>query len=149
MRPMESGHFTRLSGDECRHLVRGHSVGRVVWLSGEGLQALPVTYVVSGERIYFRVDPESVLGELARSMRVLFEVDDIDVPTATGWSVVVRGRLEEVTSKDHELFERVVDLAEPWNVGGALDKRFYIRAQLENGATTGLVEVDNIKVVQP
>ncbi|MCB0771981.1 MAG: hypothetical protein KDB93_01255 [Flavobacteriales bacterium] len=42
-----------------------------------------------------------------------------------------------------------VDLAEPWNVGGALDKRFYIRAQLENGATTGLVEVDNIKVVQP
>lgn len=95
MRPMESGHFTRLSADECRHLVRGHSVGRVCWLSGEGLQALPVTYVVSGDRIYFRVDHESVLGELARSTRVIFEVDDIDVPTATGWNVVVRGEATE------------------------------------------------------
>ena len=111
MRPMESGHFTRLSGDECRHLVRGHSVGRVVWLSGEGLQALPVTYVVSGERIYFRVDPESVLGELARSMRVLFEVDDIDVPTATGWSVVVRGEATEAPALHQPI------LPTPWAPG--------------------------------
>ena len=93
---MESGHFTRLSGDECRHLVRSHSVGRVCWLSGEGLQALPVTYIVSGEQIYFRVDPSSALGELARGVRVVFEVDDIDVPTATGWSVLVRGEAAEV-----------------------------------------------------
>jgi hypothetical protein len=42
-----------------------------------------------------------------------------------------------------------IDLATPWNVPGALDKRFYIRAQLENGATTGHVEVDNIKLVRP
>lgn len=42
-----------------------------------------------------------------------------------------------------------VDLAEPWNAGGALDKRFYIKAELENGATTGVVEVDNIKLVRP
>lgn len=42
-----------------------------------------------------------------------------------------------------------VDLGEPWNTGGALDKRFYIKAQLENGATSGVVEVDNIKLVRP
>ncbi|MBP8824177.1 MAG: hypothetical protein KBH07_11075 [Flavobacteriales bacterium] len=42
-----------------------------------------------------------------------------------------------------------VDLAEPWNVPGALDKRFFIKAELENGATTGIVEVDNIKLVRP
>ena len=41
-----------------------------------------------------------------------------------------------------------IDMAEPWNVGGALDKRFYIQAALENGATTGTVEVDNIKLVR-
>ncbi|MEO7082384.1 MAG: hypothetical protein ABIY71_12695 [Flavobacteriales bacterium] len=42
-----------------------------------------------------------------------------------------------------------VDLAEPWSTPGALDKRFYIKAQLEDGATSGVVEVDNIKVVRP
>ncbi|MCB0913618.1 MAG: pyridoxamine 5'-phosphate oxidase family protein, partial [Propionibacteriaceae bacterium] len=72
---------------------------------------LPVTYVVSGERIYFRVDPESVLGELARSMRVLFEVDDIDVPTATGWSVVVRGEATEAPALHQPI------LPTPWAPG--------------------------------
>ncbi len=42
-----------------------------------------------------------------------------------------------------------VDLAEPWSAGGALDKRFYLKAQLANGATSGIVEVDNIKLVRP
>lgn len=40
-----------------------------------------------------------------------------------------------------------VDLAEPWNVPGALDKRIYLRAELENGALSGTIEVDNIKLV--
>src|SRR5690606_37829189 len=42
-----------------------------------------------------------------------------------------------------------VDLAEPWAVSGAMDKRFFIKAELENGATSGVVEVDNIKLVRP
>ena len=40
------------------------------------------------------------------------------------------------------------DMATPWNVSGAADKRFYIQASLE-GATTGIMELDNIKLVQP
>jgi nitroimidazol reductase NimA-like FMN-containing flavoprotein (pyridoxamine 5'-phosphate oxidase superfamily) len=107
---MDSGHLTRLSGDECRHLVRGHSVGRVCWLSGEGLQVLPVTYTVSGDRIWFRVDPGSVLGELAGPAEVVFEVDDIDLPTATGWSVLVRGEAAAHDADD-------VALPVPWAPG--------------------------------
>lgn len=42
-----------------------------------------------------------------------------------------------------------VEMAGPWNVSGALDKRFYIKAKLENGATSGVVDVDNIKLVRP
>lgn len=86
-----AGHFTRLSGDECRLLVHGHSIGRVAWVSATGLQVLPVTYTVIDELILFRTFPESVLGELAEPVEVAFEVDDIDVATATGWSVLVRG----------------------------------------------------------
>lgn len=88
---MDTGHFTRLSGDECGHLLRGHSVGRVSWASSKGPQVLPVNYVSSGGRIYFRTDPDSVMGELSGPMPVAFEVDDIDVTTATGWSVMVQG----------------------------------------------------------
>lgn len=86
-----AGHFTRLSGEECRLLVRGHSVGRVAWVAASGLQVLPVTYAVAGEQIVFRTGPDSVLGELTGPLQVAFEVDDIDVATATGWSVLVRG----------------------------------------------------------
>jgi nitroimidazol reductase NimA-like FMN-containing flavoprotein (pyridoxamine 5'-phosphate oxidase superfamily) len=107
---MDNGHFTRLSGDECRHLVRGHSVGRVCWLSDEGLQALPVSYVASDDLIYFRVDRGSVLGELSGPVQVAFEVDDIDVPTATGWSVLVRG---EAAASDAD----GVELLPPWAPG--------------------------------
>jgi nitroimidazol reductase NimA-like FMN-containing flavoprotein (pyridoxamine 5'-phosphate oxidase superfamily) len=88
---MDTGHFTRLSGDECGHLLRGHSVGRVSWASSRGLQVLPVSYVSSAGLIYFRTNPDSVMGELAGPVAVAFEVDDIDVSTATGWSVLVQG----------------------------------------------------------
>lgn len=111
MRAMDTGHFTRLSGEECRHLVRGHSVGRVCWLSGEDIEALPVTYVVKGEQICFRVDPASVMSELIGPVRVAFEVDDIDVPTATGWSVLVRGEASALHDPDS------VEVPAPWAPG--------------------------------
>ena len=107
-----AGHFTRLSGDECRLLVHGHSIGRVAWVSATGLQVLPVTYTVVGESILFRTFPESVLGELAGSQQVVFEVDDIDVATATGWSVLVRG--ESAAYSGEPLDSR---LLEPWAPG--------------------------------
>ena len=88
---MDTGHFTRLSGDECGHLLRSHSVGRVSWVSSTGIQVLPVSYAASGGRIYFRTSPDSVLGELVGPIDVAFEVDDVDVTTATGWSVLVQG----------------------------------------------------------
>ena len=106
-----AGHFTRLSGEECRLLVRGHSIGRVAWMAREGLQVLPVTYAVAGERIVFHTDPASVLGELAAPVEVVFEVDDIDVTTATGWSVLVRG--EARASADRQGFRSAV----PWAPG--------------------------------
>ena len=52
---------------------------------------LPVSYVSSAGLIYFRTNPDTVMGELAGPVAVAFEVDDIDVSTATGWSVLVQG----------------------------------------------------------
>lgn len=109
---MDNGHFTRLSGDECGHLLRGHSVGRVSWVSSRGIQVLPVSYLSSGGRIYFRINRDSVMGELSGPVDVAFEVDDIDVTTATGWSVLVQGQ-----ALAHEDPAGELRLPEPWAPG--------------------------------
>lgn len=106
-----AGHFTRPSGEECRQLVRSHCVGRVAWLAATGLQVLPVTYACTEDRICFRVNPASVMGELAAGVEVAFEVDDIDVTTATGWSVLVHG-----LAAAHDGSTQVV-LPPPWAPG--------------------------------
>lgn len=108
---MVTGHITRLSEAECRHLVRGHSVGRVCWLSTSGIEALPVVYAVIDDSIYFRVDPDTILGELSGPTEVAVEVDDIDLPTATGWSVLVRGQAVAGPEPHQSL------LATPWAPG--------------------------------
>lgn len=41
-----------------------------------------------------------------------------------------------------------IDIAEPWNQSAATDKRFYLKAELEGGATAGRIDVDNIKIVR-
>lgn len=109
---MNTGHFTRLSGDECSHLVRGHSVGRVCWASANGLQVLPVTYSSAEGRIFFSTDPSSVMGELTGPVKVAFEVDDIDVTTATGWSVLVQGEAMAFDNSGGEF-----RFPEPWAPG--------------------------------
>ncbi len=108
---MDTGHFTRLSGDECSHLVRGHSVGRVCWVSANGLQVLPVSYVSVDGRIYIRTNPQSVMGDLTGPIEVAFEVDDIDVTTATGWSVLVQGVAQAYAGPADDL------RLEPWAPG--------------------------------
>ncbi len=107
------GHFTRLSSDECRQLVRARGVGRVGWNSSAGLQILPVTYRVSGDLIAFRTRPDTIMGEFAVPVEVTFEIDDIDEDTATGWSVQVRGRA--VGYLDQAPAD--VALPEPWAPG--------------------------------
>ena len=86
------GHFTRLSGDECRRLVRARSVGRVAWMSAAGVQVLPVSYTVTADRIAFATSPDSVMADFLEPVEVAFEIDDVEEETASGWSVLVRGR---------------------------------------------------------
>ncbi|QLQ15626.1 MAG: pyridoxamine 5'-phosphate oxidase family protein [Micropruina sp.] len=86
------GHLSELDVEECRHLLRGRTVGRVGWTSSSGPQILPVTYTLAGDAIVFRVRPGSRLGELAEATEVSFQVDDLDDETRTGWSVLVTGR---------------------------------------------------------
>lgn len=75
----------------CWGLLARDTIGRVAYTHETRPAIVPVNYVVSGNDILFRTDPESALGRVVDAKVVAFEVDRIDRPTRSGWSVVVSG----------------------------------------------------------
>jgi nitroimidazol reductase NimA-like FMN-containing flavoprotein (pyridoxamine 5'-phosphate oxidase superfamily) len=91
--------------EECLALLARDVVGRMATAIGGSAQTYPVNYVLDGEVIVFRTDPGSKLTAGGRA-RAAFEIDDIDREHRSGWSVVVSGRLEEVTHYEAETMAR-------------------------------------------
>ena len=85
------GRLTEMSAGECRQLLLGTSVGRVVFLDDDGPVALPVNYAMDGAAVLFRTSPHNSLGRHLEGANVAFEVDDFDDYTQSGWSILVRG----------------------------------------------------------
>ncbi len=85
------GRLTEMSAGECRQLLLGTSVGRVVFLDDVGPAALPVNFVLDGNAVLFRTSPHNSLARHLEGANVAFEVDDFDDYTQSGWSVLVRG----------------------------------------------------------
>ena len=85
------GRLTEMSAGECRQLMLGTSVGRVVFLDDVGPAALPVNFVLDGSAVLFRTSPHNSLARHLEGANVAFEVDDFDDYTQSGWSVLVRG----------------------------------------------------------
>jgi nitroimidazol reductase NimA-like FMN-containing flavoprotein (pyridoxamine 5'-phosphate oxidase superfamily) len=69
---------------------------------------LPVNYVVDDGWIVFRTDAGSKLDAAVTAARISFQVDGVDEFNRTGWSVLVRGRVEEV--RDEEQLARLKEL---------------------------------------
>ena len=84
---------------------------------------MPVNYLMYGETVVFRTDPDSKLGRAMRSTTAAFEIDGIDERERTGWSVVVSGRAEEVV-EPNELDELRQTPLLPWAAG---DRFQYVR----------------------
>jgi nitroimidazol reductase NimA-like FMN-containing flavoprotein (pyridoxamine 5'-phosphate oxidase superfamily) len=98
---------------ECLALLEGEVLGRLGVLDGGSPLVLPMNYALHGDEVIFRTGPGTKL-DAARGRPACFEIDGFDRQGRSGWSVVVRGRLEEVTRYDSALLEVVADLAEPW-----------------------------------
>ena len=114
----------RIDRAECLALISAEEVGRLA-ISDFGSPAIfPVNYVMDGETPVFRTDPGTKLDRGTRS-RACFEVDAFDRATRSGWSVVLFGRLEEVTKFDASTLHRVQALPiDPW-AGG--EKQHWMR----------------------
>lgn len=97
------GRFAALDESECRDLLSSQRVGRIALsdpsvADGQGIVVLPVAYALTDDGLIGIVTGAAgVLGSLRTPGRhVGFEIDDIDVETATGWSVLAACHTEEI-----------------------------------------------------
>ncbi len=110
--------------EECRALLRAGSVARAAVSTPVGPHIVPVNYAVVGDSIVFRTSPYSVLGSHARGAIVAIEIDRFDYEHQRGWSVVARGRADQVTkAEDRNEIRRVWEPV-AWAAG---ERNLYIR----------------------
>lgn len=117
----DSGFATllELEAEECYRLLAGHEIGRLGVFAEHYPLIFPVNYALDrGDVIVVRTHAGTMLAAASHA-NVTFEVDDIDRRTRSGWSVLVRGLAEEVTSAHRaELIERTrASEVRPWVPG--------------------------------
>ena len=113
-----------LDRDACLRLLAGDEVGRLGVVSGGAPLIFVVNYVLDGADVVFRSDSGTKVDHGMRAP-ACFEVDGFDRSQRSGWSVLVSGRLEEVTRYNGRLWDRITRLAvQPWASG---DKTRWMR----------------------
>ncbi|HEX6061561.1 MAG TPA: pyridoxamine 5'-phosphate oxidase family protein [Candidatus Limnocylindria bacterium] len=90
------GVMTVLTEDECLVLLGSHEVGRIAFGIEDRVEILPVNYGLEGRIIVFRTNAGTKLAAV-RDGAVAFEIDGWDPTSGIGWSVVAKGRAEEIT----------------------------------------------------
>ena len=116
MRQVDHSGVEVMDRSACLELLAADQIGRLAVLEGGQPLVLPVNYGLDGESVIFRTAAGTKL-DAARRSPACFEIDGFDRPTQSGWSVVVRGRLEEVTTLHGPVFDRIRSLSEPWVEG--------------------------------
>lgn len=108
---------SKLSHRRCEERIRAGEVGRVAWNSAHGPQLFPVSYAWYDDLIVFRTSPTGILSELTRRTSVVFEIDELDLDSHTGWSVLARGQAGAIASPAQLTRLWTVDGADPWAPG--------------------------------
>ena len=108
--------YDQLVDDVCWRLLARSSFGRVVFCQDGEPGALPVNCAVIDRTIVFRTSADTTFFEFIHGSRVAFEADHTDHIAESGWSVLVRGTLHEVT--DAAEIEALASLpVHPWAPG--------------------------------
>jgi uncharacterized protein len=115
-----------LSSAECQELLAAGLVGRAAVCTPVGPHIVPVNYGVVDDAVVIRTSPYSVLGGHARGTIMALEVDQFDYERQRGWSVVVRGRAEAVTSAEELSHIKQVWEPRAWAAG---QRNLYLRVR--------------------
>ena len=90
-----------LEEDEALALAATMPVGRLIHVRGDRVFAAPVNVLLEQRDVLFRTAAGTELLTAARERAsAAFEVDDVVDWSRSGWSVLIRGRLSEVTDQD-------------------------------------------------
>ncbi|WP_165492279.1 pyridoxamine 5'-phosphate oxidase family protein [Egibacter rhizosphaerae] len=84
---------------------------------------LPVNFSFFEGAVVIRIDFGERLDHLASRPPATFQVDDLDMASRTGWSVMVQGTAEEVADPSELARVRAIGLR-PWAPG---DRDHYVR----------------------
>ena len=113
-----------LEREECLRLLAENEVGRLAVVDSGRPVIFPVNYAVDDATVVFRSDPGTKL-EASRRAPVALEIDHFDSERREGWSVVVMGYAEEITSFDPPRIRRLQWLPlQPWAEG---EKAHWVR----------------------
>jgi uncharacterized protein len=91
------GRLQELTKSECFELLAGGRLGRVAVADDRGPVVFPVNFVLDRHTVVFRTEEGTKLHAASGGGKVCFEADGTDEAARTGWSVIVRGEITEVT----------------------------------------------------
>jgi hypothetical protein len=86
-----------LSEQTCRELLASRDLGRIAFAMGKDTEIFPVNYSTDGTIVVFRTGAGTKLTQ-STVTRVAFEVDEWNAANKVGWSVVLKGVAQEVTT---------------------------------------------------
>jgi nitroimidazol reductase NimA-like FMN-containing flavoprotein (pyridoxamine 5'-phosphate oxidase superfamily) len=89
-----------LTREDCLHLLGAGGLGRVVFTASAMPAVQPVSYVLHGEEVVFRVADDGPVSTATRHAVVGFQVDDIYPVTHAGWSILGVGQAYELRDAD-------------------------------------------------
>ena len=105
-----------LSESACWALLRTASLGRLaVWVKDHP-DIFPINYAVDHGTVVFRSGAGTKVSAALSDSPVALEADGYDEQTAEAWSVVVRGRAEEIGTSQ-ELLDTIDLSLFPWQGG--------------------------------
>lgn len=122
---MEFPHLERLSRAECRQLLPTAPVGRLAVPNPHFPTLEPVSFAVIEGELVVAVRAGSAGEALAAGTSVTFEADVLDHAFRRGWSVVVKGPVEDL---DADVVPLVAHLLGPWPVASG-DRLLLIRSE--------------------
>jgi len=89
-----------LTPDTCWELLSTESVGRLAVSIANQPDIFPINFVVDRESVVFRTAEGTKLAAAVLGTAVAFEIDGYDADAGDAWSVVVKGRAEEIETMD-------------------------------------------------
>lgn len=126
---MDGPHLERLSAADCRRLLPAAPVGRLAVATPNFPTLEPVSFAVVEGELVLAARAGSAGDAVAPGAVVAFEVDVLEPGERRGWSVVVKGHVEDL---DADVAAIVRPMLSPWAVDPA-DRLLLIRSERITG----------------